>query len=105
MWEVVLSGRGQAAEADLVRDTPATLHIYASQRARDWLEGNAGTWLRFEDLPGTGGLLYASGTRRASLDSWYGAFAIRLSTRPSAQINLICTRTLGQQAKDRRHAE
>jgi hypothetical protein len=61
VWEVVLPGRGQDAAADLVRDAPATLHIYASQRARDWLEENAGTWLRFEDLPDPGELP-ASGT-------------------------------------------
>lgn len=49
VWEVVLTDDGQRAAADLVRDPAATRHIYASQRAKDWLHENAGEWLRFTD--------------------------------------------------------
>lgn len=51
LWEVVLSAIGEHADADLVRALPSTLHIYASQRARDWLEQHAGDWLCFADGP------------------------------------------------------
>ena len=52
MWEVVLPGRDEHAEADLVRDPAARWYIYASKRARDWLGQRAGDWLSFADLPG-----------------------------------------------------
>jgi hypothetical protein len=51
LWEVVLPGIGEKAEADLMWDQPATRHIYASQRAKNWLEQHAGEWLRFADPP------------------------------------------------------
>jgi hypothetical protein len=51
LWEVILPGTGERAEADLIRDQPATRHIYASQRAKDWLEQHAGDWLSFADVP------------------------------------------------------
>ena len=55
VWEVVLPGRGEHAEADLVRDPAASPRIYASRRARDWLELHAGDWLSFADRGGTDG--------------------------------------------------
>lgn len=55
LWEVVLPGTGERAEADLVRDLPATLHIYASQRAKGWLQQHAGDWLSFADSPDSPG--------------------------------------------------
>ena len=51
LWELVLPGIRERAEADLVRDLPETLHIYASHRAKDWLEEHAGDWLSFADPP------------------------------------------------------
>lgn len=51
IWEVVLPGIEERAGADLVRDLSAWRHIYASQRARDWLEQHADQWLSFVDKP------------------------------------------------------
>ncbi len=51
LWEVVLPGIAEQAEADLVRDEPATRHIYASPHAKDWLGQHAGEWLTFSDTP------------------------------------------------------
>lgn len=51
LWEVMLPGTGDKTEADLVRDQQATRHFYASQRAQDWLEQNAGEWISFADRP------------------------------------------------------
>jgi hypothetical protein len=45
LWEIVLPRIQDQAEADLVRDLPTTRHIYASQRAKDWLEQHASHWL------------------------------------------------------------
>lgn len=44
VWEVVLPGIEERPEADLVRGQPPTSHIYASQRAKDWLGLHAGEW-------------------------------------------------------------
>lgn len=43
-------GLGGVTTADLVRDQVHARHIYASQRAREWLERHAGDWLSFAEL-------------------------------------------------------
>jgi hypothetical protein len=52
VWEVVLPGIQEQADADLVRGQPATWHIYASQRAKHWLEQHASRWLTLTNSPG-----------------------------------------------------
>jgi hypothetical protein len=52
IWEVVLPGIQEQTDATLVRDQPATRHIYASQRAKNWLEQHASHWLSFTDWAG-----------------------------------------------------
>jgi hypothetical protein len=51
IWEVVLPGIHQRAGADLARGQPASWRIYASQRAKDWLEQHASRWLSFAGQP------------------------------------------------------
>jgi hypothetical protein len=55
VWEVVLPGRGDHPEADLVRDPAEGPYIYAGRRARDWLGAHAGNWLSFADPADPGG--------------------------------------------------
>ncbi len=50
LWEVLLPSLSEATEADLVRDPVHSRDIYASQRARNWLEKHAGDWLSFAQL-------------------------------------------------------
>jgi hypothetical protein len=49
VWEVMLAGRGPDAQTDLGR-IPPTRHIWASRRAKDWLEEHAREWIRVTDL-------------------------------------------------------
>jgi hypothetical protein len=46
-------GFGEETAADLVRDRRHVSHIYASERARNWLEQHAGDWLSFAELSET----------------------------------------------------
>ena len=59
IWEVLVPSLGEQIAtarlgdqitADLVRDQQHARDIYASQRARDWLEQHAGDWLCFAEM-------------------------------------------------------
>lgn len=46
IWEMVLPAMHDQADADLVTESR---HVYATQRAKGWLEQHASAWLSFAD--------------------------------------------------------
>ena len=74
----MLGGAGRMRGLTWCVTTPGIPPIYASQRAKDWLEQHAGYWLRLADMPAPAN--YPASERDGMCWAWVARAIVRLAS-------------------------